>query len=251
MTSVAIIIVYNLEDCINKQLFLLRKYCHATHRIVIDNSSDSYPVERSANIKYWCDKHAAQYVRAHCTEEDPSMSHAFACNLAWTEYSDTYDIMFFCDHDLFLIKPLDLTQLMNNVKIAGLKQVRNSQANDPLYYYWPGMVIFNNTKIDKKLVDFYPCAVEGIRLDTGGGLYHLIKGYSKLDMLDFDEQYVKNRLYNAHFENSYSLLNGGRFMHFRNGSNWKQLSTSDHVERMSTLNALLDEYIEHAEINYT
>ena len=134
---------------------------------------------------------------------------------------------------------------MIDKKIAGLRQVRHG-----LEYYWPGITMINNTRVDKSLVDFYPCAVDNVRLDTGGGLYHLMKGMAPDDMMDFDEQYVENKLYKKHFENSFSVLNGGMLMHFRNGSNWKQLSNADHTERMSTLNALLDEYIDYAEINY-
>lgn len=245
MNTAVIVILYNLEDCINKQLWLLKKYCPAAQRIVVDNSSADYPTEKSQAIKYWCQKHQAEYLKIHSTEADPSMSHAFACNLAWTEFSNTYDILFFCDHDLFLIKPLNLTDLMIDKKIAGLRQVRHG-----LEYYWPGITMINNVRIDKKLVDFYPCGVDGVRLDTGGGLYYAMKGMAPDDMMDFDEQYVENKLYSEHHNKSFSILNGGMFMHFRNGSNWKQLTPKDHEERMSTLNALLDEYIEYAEINY-
>lgn len=231
MNKAIIIVNYNQGDLLNKQLHLIKKFCPEPDRYVINNGSHPSEAEK---IIYWANRHGAHVVNADCKDSDPSVAHGFGCNLGYQLYNGEYDILFFLDHDMFMLKPFSLDHVMNGHAIGGLAQVRRG-----LKYYWPGLVILNLKYLDRKKIDFYPCEVKGVRLDTGGGLYHAIHMISEERQLDFAEKYVQT----PHFKNknydNYSMLGDDQFMHFRNASNWAGIEGNE--GRINGLKQILDE----------
>jgi len=105
MQSAVISIVYNQSELIMRQTKLFRKFClEPIDFIIIDNSTIASVTEA---IKY----HNADciYHKTSTPHGQPSLSHAFAANFAYSLYKDSYDYLLWADHDLFPVKPFSIT----------------------------------------------------------------------------------------------------------------------------------------------
>ena len=229
MHSAIISIVYNQSELIMRQTKMYRKFCkEPVDFIIIDNSNIP---EVTQSIKY----HNADciYHKTSTPHGQPSLSHAFAANFAYSLYKDSYDYLLWTDHDLFPIKPFSIEEMLGEKWIVGLEQIRKH-----IKYLWGGFIIINNKEIPREYIDFYPANVDNVQLDTGGEFYRIIKEYP--DMIGYvDEEHIENHLCKDHFYNFYAMLDK-RFMHFINGSNWAGIKNFE--QRQNSLLNILDEY---------
>jgi len=229
MQSAVISIVYNQSELIMRQTKLFRKFClEPIDFIIIDNSTIASVTEA---IKY----HNADciYHKTSTPHGQPSLSHAFAANFAYSLYKDSYDYLIWTDHDLFPIKSFSIEDMLEEKWIIGLEQIRKH-----IKYLWGGFIIINNKKIPKEYVDFYPTNIDNVQLDTGGEFHRIIKEYP--DMIGYvNEEHIENHLCTDHFYNFYAMLDK-KFMHFINGSNWAGIQNFE--QRQNSLLNILDEY---------
>ncbi len=225
-----IVVAYNNPDFIIPQTELFRKYCaDAPEIIVIDNSTD---LEASEAIKYHAGQLGVEYTKTNASSSGGSESHSFAANFAYMKYKDSYNYLFWADHDLFAVKAFSIPAILGDKVIAGLGQEKSGKK-----YFWGGCVMLNNTIVDKSLVDFYPNMEYG--MDTGGNLYRIIAKYGEENCVFFNEAYHQNPNFRKSFYNFYSMINNEMFFHCLNGSNWS--GSNDDKERINSLLSILNE----------
>lgn len=227
-----IIVTYNtLVDIFLLQIDAINKFCKDDYRIeIIDNSHD---LEKAEGIRYHSERLGLSYRKTFSRDSNGSDSHSFAANLSYNILKDTYDYLFYLDHDCIPIKPFSVSTILGDKLMAGIAQ------NVEHTYFWAGCFLFNNRKIEKDLLDFRPDNTLG--LDTGGSLYKLIEHHTKESCLFFHEAYHQNPYFNGRLYNYYSIINE-QFLHFINSSNWN--GTENHTERINSLITVTKEIIQ-------
>lgn len=235
MTGI-IIITYNEAAFIIPQLEGLKKYCKDNYQaVIIDNSTIT---EVSENIKYHAELRGAIYYKTNSATQNGSESHCFAANLSYQLIKDKYDFLMYMDHDLFPLQPFSVQEMLGGKILGGLAQpgVKHNKT-----YYWPGLVMWDNNRIDRNLVDFW--FSHEFELDTGGNFYKLVELYGKENCMTMGEVYYQNSMYHGAKYNHYTVIkkDAAEFMHFIGGSNW--ISLSDHTERINTLLAILSQRV--------
>lgn len=235
--TAVIIVIFNVADLVVKQIECIRRFCKDDPDIIIiDNSTNK---EVSEAIVYRIRDLNCIYEKTQAASGDPSLSHAFAANFAYGRYRDSYDYMFYLDHDAMPIKEFSMKEILGDKVMAGMAQTKPSGKT----YIWPGCTFINNTIIDKNLIDFSPNIPFG--LDTGGNLYKVFDHYGKDRFVFFNEHHHENIHFKKQHYNFYSIIHDGVFMHWINGSGWSTMLTKEeNAERLSTLMVCLNEKIE-------
>lgn len=228
-TNVGIIIIaYNNSSLIRKQHECINKFCKDSFEIiVIDNSSDTTIAKE---INYHCEVLKITYIKTNASSVNGSSSHAFAANLSYLKLKDSFDYLFYLDHDCFPVKDFSVKEILGDKLFAGLGQGKLKK------YFWPGCVMWNNSAIDKSLIDFSPNSE--FKLDTGGNFYKAIDSYPEA-LVFFNENHVQNPHFNKSFYNFYAMINDEMFMHFLNSSNWN--GSAHNTERINSLINILNE----------
>lgn len=214
--------VYNRPDILQYQIDCLKKFIINDFElhVVYDSRDEIYYDE----FKKICDKNFA-YFHYHKSSlgHSPSFYHAQA--LEWISKENIFNtkedsIIMILDHDMFLIEEFDLLAEIADYDVMGLLQERGN-----VEYFWPGLCIFKKSSIENIEFDFYPQMVNGYFLDTGGGTYKIlnnenIKFYDT--GVEYPEQYYDINLTDETVTNgfNYELHFNGKFLHFRNASNW-------------------------------
>lgn len=215
------IVVYNLDHRVFLlQIEAIKKFCTDDYVIhVIDNSSDN---ELAAAIAYH--SKGLKYQRTQSGRTDPSSSHAFALNYAYTRLADFYDHIFFMDHDLIPCKPFSVVSILGDNCAAGL------MSGMELKYLWPGCLMIDRRKVDRKYLNFNP--IHKLRVDTGGMTWKLLQDREDIKFFDevgcYNEDFRDTELY--YF---YLMIHEGTFMHFLNTSGWNPTERND--ERINSL----------------
>lgn len=221
MTGIFIITYNTPSEVFLLQVEAINKFCRDKEfKIeVFDNSRDGYD-----NVWYHSQSLGVGYTRLITKTTDPSQSHAFAANIAYSLKGELYDCLFYLDHDCIPVKEFCVDDLDGSGYLgAGIGQQKSKT------YFWPGCFMLVNKNIDKDLVNFSISREHG--LDTGGELYKLIEEYGKNHFIFFGEAYEQNPNYKGKYD-FYSIIDG-RFMHFINGSNWN--GVKDNEERLNSL----------------
>jgi len=233
-----VIVVYNIADLIQKQIECIKRFCKDDNYeiIVVDNSDKQDIIEA---VSYYISELNIRYIKTKSASAYDSTSHAFACNTSFLLIKDDYDLLFYLDHDNFPIRDFSVANMLKDRIMAGLGQGKQKS------YFWPGCVMWNNSIIDKSLIDFSVNREFG--LDTGGNLYKVIEQYGKDICIFFNEKYYENDLFPTTFYNFYATINDDMFMHFINSSNWNK--TIDNKGRISTLLHILEGKINEESVN--
>lgn len=231
-TDIAIVIVtYNNASLIINQVELIKRFCTDAHDIIIvDNSTKQNVIDA---IQYYNNtKLHCQYHKTWASSTYGSDSHSFAANNAYTKFCNDYSYFFYLDHDCFPIKEFSIKQILKDKIMVGV-----GQNKEGIEYFWPGCVMWDNTKIDHGLINF--SINREFKLDTGGELRLVIEKYGKEKCTFINEIYCQNPNFNKSIYNYYALINDGMFMHFINGSNWTK--SNDNDERINSLLNILEE----------
>lgn len=236
MKDTAIVIVcYNNADTIVRMHECIKQFCKDEYDIIIVDNSTKQEVTDA--IVYRIRDLGCIYEKTNANSGDGSASHAFAANMAYWKYKDSYEYFMFLDFDNFPIAPFSVKELLGEKVIAGMGQTKPSGKT----YMWAGCVCFNNNKVDKNLIDFSTNGEFG--LDTGGNLYKVIESVGLEQCKFFNEHYSENIHFKKPRYNFYSIIHDGIFMHWVGSSNWIGLTEEEHQERMSTLMVCLGEEI--------
>ena len=182
-STIIIIITFNNADLIAKQVECIRRFCKDDFDIAIIDNSDKKDIIDA--IQYYNNTLKCLYFKTRAITKDNSESHCFAANFAYNKFKAKYDYFAFFDHDLFPVMDFSIIKILENKIMAGLGQERAKK------YFWPGCLMFNNTKIEQSLIDFSTNQEFG--LDTGGNLYKIIEKYTDADFVFFNEQYNQNQ----------------------------------------------------------
>lgn len=213
MKTVIAIITFNKPELLGTQIKLFRRFVNAD-LIVFDNSTN---YEASTIIKEICDSESVPFVKLIINEGDSSRSHGLALGFAY-KFCRDYEIIVLCDHDIFPFKPFDFSFVTT---FGGVHQVRGE-----FIYVWAGLLIIKNKNQE---LDFMPQNINGVGLDTGGGLWDKMK-----DAIFLQE---KREDINGR---EYSVI-GDCLMHFSNASAWRQ--EENHAEIISLLMNRLNEKV--------
>ncbi len=222
-----IVVTYNISsEVFILQMQAIRKFCKDEDYIVevVDNSTDSVIAE---NLRYHANEMGINYCKIFSASKNSSDSHAWAANFAYTKFKEKYEAMFFIDHDCIPCIMFSVEEILSGGHvIAGLGQGSNKT------YFWAGLVMFSNDRIEEGLVDF--STNSDYFLDTGGNLYKVVEKYGKENCIFFNEAYHQNPYFNhVGGYNHYAMLADNRFMHFVNSSNWA--SAKNQEERINSL----------------
>lgn len=236
MRTAVIIVVFNTSDFIYRQIELLRRFCtdESFDIIVVDNSTNPLVVDK---VREEAQVNGCRYLKTD-TKADTSYSHAYAANTAYANFANDYDLIFYCDQDLFPVKQFSIKEITEGKSLSGIAQGKQI-GNKFVTYLWPGALMINHSVLgDKKsILDFSP----EIGLDTGGRLYKIIESSPADHIGLFDEQPWKNPLFNKSHYDFYTMLYKETFMHFVCGSNWA--GKEHHAERMQSLFLILAEKV--------
>ena len=219
-----VIVTYNLDA----RIFLLqiegiKKFCKDDFEIrVIDNSSNP---EMSRAIKYHAENLSLSYIRTSASSINGTDSHAFSANVSYSFVRNTYDYLFYLDHDCIPVKPFSIVEILKDKIMAGLGQGKE------IPYFWAGCVMWNNKDIDRDLINFSPN--HQFKIDTGGELWKVIDIYGKDKCTFFDEIPTQNPDFTEGFYNFYAMIHDGTFMHFINSSGWNP--SEKQTERLNSL----------------
>jgi hypothetical protein len=228
-----IIICYNLDSRIFLlQMEAIKKFCRDDYTVeIFDNSTNP---ELSEAIRYHAEIRNISYRKTFARDLNGSLSHSWACNFAYQLLQKEYEIFLYFDHDLIPVRSFSITKILGEDKIfAGMGQGKNG-----ITYFWPGIVGWNNTKVDSDLIDFNP--EDG--LDSGGKLHYAIEKYGKENCVFFNEAYHQNPYFNERSYSVYAMINDNMFLHCINTSNWNFVPK--HEERINTLCAIIREKID-------
>lgn len=214
MKTVIAIITFNKPELLGTQIKLFRRFVNAD-LIVFDNSSN---FEASKIIKEICDSESVPFVKLIINEGDSSRSHGLALGFAY-KFCRDYEIIVLCDHDIFPFKPFDFSFVTT---FGGVHQVRGE-----FIYVWAGLLIIKNKNQE---LDFMPQNINGVGLDTGGGLWDKMK----------DAIFLQEKV-EPESGLDYSII-GDALFHFRNGSNWR--GEENHEQQISLLMKKLNEKVD-------
>lgn len=249
-----IVVAFNMPDFIQPQFDLLNKYLLNDFDLFVYNNSNNELV--SNRIKEVCDNiginciSIPQYI---FERNDPSYragkSLDYAINHNITTYND-YSHMMLLDSDMFLVSDFDINEYLDNYDLMGIHQERGH-----VFYYTNQLVFANLSNLInfEKEVKFLPGVIDGQSTDCGGYLFNYINKYNikhkgitdnkhsgEINHLNIENvdnnfiEYFKNEI-NILDGNSFAEYFGGKFLHFRAGSNWIGFSSDITTKRNSIL----------------
>lgn len=246
MTTRILIFTFNRPELLEKQVKCLNNNLKGEYEIVIIH--DSRNNEYVNDFTKICSRLKLQFHHHSSSEGNtPSGYHSEAIqwaydNLVKNEYQN--DIVMFLDHDMFLIKELDVVEYLGDYDIAGCEQSRGS-----VKYIWPGLCLFKTQSIFPIDFNFHPCNFFGQTLDTGGGTFQVLRteeikfkdtgvlypsAYDDIDLTDND----------AHLGYPFELHMDRMFLHSRNASFWHNNMKVNDVSKINVLDAILKDFIE-------
>lgn len=164
-------ITFNNPSALELQVKLLRKHfkgiSYSFH--VADNSTD---VVESQKIEHLCRTQNIGYFRLPKNKElDKRGSYAHGAALNWVYYrflkARNAKYFGFLDHDIFPTTDLNFKEKIASNHFYGRLRI------DPVgfYYLWPGISFWESSTLSEPDVNFLPCKMGKIYLDTGGSLY--------------------------------------------------------------------------------
>lgn len=227
-----IIITYNISSEIFRlQIQAIKKFCKdEDYTIVVFDNSDN--PKMAEDIRYHAQALDVSYWKIQSTSSNSSDSHCWAANFAYQKIKDSYDYVFFCDHDLLPTRLFSIVDILSGGHVmAGIGQGALKK------YMWQGCVLISLLAIDREIIDFNTC--HEYRLDSGGKLYKIIEKYGEENCIFFNEVYHQNPYFSGNKYNSYAMINDEMFMHLIAGSNWP--GEERHEERINTLINIIKE----------
>lgn len=238
--------VVNRPRFLELQARLFRKYLRNAYEFhVVDDSAGGGLARRFEKI---CRAEGLHYHRKPTRFDGPDASMAAAQAIQWAydqvlrpAYADRVAMLL--DSDMFLVEEFDAAAYIAGHTLAGLLQRRAH-----VVYLWVGLMIFNMPEMLRHGgdIDFAPGLVDGNPVDTGGQSYHFIHREGvRLRETDPDMRpaypahYMGVHLRDPAVTQGYDveLHCGGRFLHFRAGTNWFRdwRSSSDPLKKKTRM----------------
>ncbi len=166
------------------------------------------------------------------------------------------------DSDMVPIQPFDIKSILRNCSVCYLPQTRTLKELE-IEYPWPGLFFLSLSKVlDFKELNWDCDLIDGVALDTGGGLHQWFKRHAfssyKIQGLhsnswnwEIDAPFASPQL--QEFIEADALMNGEvqfaelfkhTFLHLRAGSNWDPNIRMRHTVRLQGFIRGMDKLIE-------
>lgn len=182
---------------------------------------------------------------------------------------DHEDIVMIIDSDMFLIKELDIYNLMKEYDLIGLPQSRDNG----IVYLWNGILFFNmKTLPNKNTINFNCGQVEGVGVDVGGHTHYYLKNNPDIRKKFINVQHLwrlacptcqidnlkcnhnTRELITAGYNRALikfiqsgpdnaELLMDNTFFHYRAGGNWDNKSAKYHEQKTKLLHKFINDII--------
>jgi hypothetical protein len=164
---------------------------------------------------------------------------AYSLCYAWKHYiSTTNHKICIIDSDMFVIHPIDPSDLLEKYQVCFVSQYRTDHVNNrEIEYMWNGLVFVNLTTLpNKENINWWCGHIDQCPVDVGGQTYHYLQNHLDLNVLRIRCQHIQDDI-NVNFHPSnYELLwldNYPVILHYRCGSNWN--NKDQHYHNMKTL----------------
>jgi len=230
-----ITVAFNNDFLIEEQIRLIKKYITDTDyvHIVVDNSSD---MRKRDAIKTVCSNACVPYFSLPFNwfskiDKRGSYSHGLAMNLIYYKIIKKIkpEVFGFIDHDIFPIKPYSVLQKMDNQIFYG-RLVDRSPDNHhrKLWYLWAGFCFFKFDEVKNLKMNYLPCQVDNVYLDTAGSNFLQLYSKYSLERINFTAPVIEKYFreggeYHADLLHYIDL----DWLHAINGSNWKKVKDKD------------------------
>lgn len=180
------VVAFNDAKLIETQYQFMQKNLQQNqyHYIICDNSNN---LEIADKIFEFCQTHNITYYRLpQFLYIGPSHSHGYALNWIYKNLIKKRKNNFaFIDHDVFPIKPIDLSKYFMTPLCGAIRERFNC------WYPWVAFSFYSFDFMKTKTVNFLPCRYKHKHLDTGGKNYKSI--YKNIDSdlwLNLPEKYI-------------------------------------------------------------
>lgn len=180
------VVAFNDAKLIETQYQFMQKNLQQNqyHYIICDNSNN---LEIADKIFEFCQTHNITYYRLpQFLYVGPSHSHGYALNWIYKNLIKKRKNNFaFIDHDIFPIKPIDLSKYFMTPLCGAIRERFNC------WYPWVAFSFYSFDFMKTKTVNFLPCRYKHKHLDTGGKNYKSI--YKNIDSdlwLNLPEKYI-------------------------------------------------------------
>jgi len=179
----------------------------------------------------------------------PGKHHADSLNYVWKNNICKDDFAMFCDGDLFMVKDFNVDDFMEDNVLAGSYQHR-----EKIYQYLtPIVIILKPAQMpDCQTIDWEGIGVNGVRLDTGGGLYNYFVNHPEVKHKTkriLNTWHIKAENNNLHvipeelkdlYDDSYNIeFFGNEFLHYCRSSNWDSQTDQHHLNKSNFVNAFV------------
>lgn len=238
-------ICFNRPDLMQMQVESFKFFLKDKHEIIFVNNAPTDNV--ATEIKKVADSLECRSIRVQTKLGNnwlPGKNHADAMNLVLrTEFTKDQgtDLVGFMDNDFFMVLPFSIEEHMKGgVTMSGVKQRREN-----FYYLTPNLLFMNKSLLPNiQDIDLEGVHINGVALDTGGGLYNYfekypqvkagVKGIAHTWVMTSDRHNTHNipdELI-AEYKDDYVLeLYQNSFLHYCRSSNWDQQSYDFHKEK--------------------
>lgn len=187
---------YNRPDFIKIQYLTLKECVLDDYELVVFNDAPSGKTHEEINqtceeLNIRCfpipqEIHSHFYPSVSLSKERfytiPSGRHAdgiqYALNLLGFDYNGTVVLM---DSDLFFIKPINISKLLEDCEIAAIMSPffdikKKYRPVGNVEYLWPGLVLMKMNQLpNRTTLDFSPGSYNNFTIDTGGHTYLYFK----------------------------------------------------------------------------
>lgn len=233
-------VAFNNAELIRLQHATFRKnLVEPYHQIIVDNSTDQ---RVRAELFAFCKKEGLTYLgmpKNFLNRSGSSRSHAMALNYVYKRLIRQRQPAIFgiTDHDLFPVRTVAISQLLDNQPFYGLLRQR-----EPFWYISPILSFFRWDFIKNRHIDFFPIIEKSIYLDTGGGNWKSIFSQFDKALLHFPKEEIAplhGEVADNYWTETLAWIGDRQWLHTINGSLWAPDSTFAPEKRdaiMSILN---------------
>lgn len=236
-------ISFNKTFLIEQQIRLIKKNIKDRNRchIVIDNSSSR---EKRKEIRELCQREQVPYVSMpfnfmQKVYKHPCYAHGLSMNWVYRNVVSKIKPKYFgyLDHDIFPIEQFNLSERMGGMPFFGRVIDRSSEAKNrtkEFWFLWAGYCFFSYEFVRNKKMNFSPCAVDGVYLDTAGSIYKSIyKDYPLAD-LPFEVAVEERKIEGYGDYDNFVQMIDSAWIHAINGSGWRKIG-ENREERLKEL----------------
>ena len=236
------IFAFNRPDLLQKQFDCFYRYLIGEYQVnvVYDYREDIYGDE----FERICSENGAKFYRHESKPGNvPSGYHGDTLDWVYNNLLENDDYVVFLDHDIFLIDDFDLKKRLDQFDVLGHKQTRGD-----VVYFWPGLFMFNYSKIKHLAVNFQPCQINGEMLDSGGGTYTIAEDQNiKVSFVDqiYPDYYKDLNLKDPSVTNGYGfeIFDDNKFLHTKNACHWHNNYQVVDKQKTEIINIMLNDIL--------